>query len=187
MTRLPIKWEYLERRFKEEHTNKKEVSKLLEKGETYLAYNKSKGTGLTNDDILKLRDLMEIDMKELVPRGDVKQVVPKPEEPDNNSKAIDVLFQEIAQLRNKIAELEKKMEEPAIVAIPMQPKEMASKVLGELLEKGWCTKDDVLVEFNKHHIPTQYMNDAVHEHDAVLATSGYGSSLRTFIIKGGKE
>ena len=183
--RIPVDFEYLTRRFKDEGVTQKSVSEMLEKESNYLAYHKTRGDGLTNDDIVKLRDLMEIDMKALVKHGEIS--IPKPEEKDANSKAIDVLFQEIAQLRNQLAVLEKKMEEPAIVAIPMQPKEMANKVMGELLEKGWCTKDDVIVEFNKHHIPMQYMNDAVHEHDAVLATSGYGEKLRTYIIKGGSE
>lgn len=182
INRLPVDFGYLTERFKEEGVTQKSVSEMLEKESNYLAYHKARGDGLTNDDILKLRDLMEIDMKKLVPRGDTSRPS-KPEEPDLNSKAIDVLFQEIAQLRNEIERLEKKMEEPTLVAIPMQPQEMATRVLGELLEGGWCTKDDVIVEFNKHHIPMQYLPDALHAHNAETATAGHANTVKTYIFK----
>ena len=183
--RLPVDFEYLTRRFKDEGVTQKSVSELIGKDTNYISYHKTKNDGLLNEDIVKLRDLMELDMKALVPRGEV--TYPKPEEQDANSRAIDVLFQEIAQLRNQIAVLEKKLEQPAIVAIPMEPKEMACRILGELLEKGWCKKDDVIVAFNEHHIPMQYLNDALHEHNAVTATAGHDRTFRTYILKEGSE
>lgn len=178
--RLPVNWEYLEKRFKEESVTKKGISELLGHSETFLSMSKSKNLGLPSADIEKIRDLMEIDMKQLVPRKERKE-----DEKTDDEKTIEALIAEVGVLRNRIVQLEKKLEEPVIVAIPMKPAEMAEKIVGECLESGWCTKDKLLVEFNKHHVPTQYMSDAVSAHDAVYATSGIGSSMRTYIIKGG--
>lgn len=184
---LPINWEYLDKRFEEENTNKSEVSRLLGYSKSYLSMRKKQFGGLEKAEIDKLRDLMDIDMKQLVPRDTDKDEGKASDVDRTEAFTIGVLIAEIGELRGEVEALKKKVEEPTIVAIPMDAKEMAIRVVGELLEGGWCTKGEVLIKFNEHHIPIQYINDAIHAHGAVMATAGHGTSMRTFIIKEGKN
>lgn len=178
-----VNWDMIEKRRTEENLTMGELSKLIGKADTYYSKSKNNNNGLPKDSILSIAELLDINPRELTCRNDeVEKIV----ENATNPVTVNFLIQEIGELRGRIVELEKKIDEPAIVAIPMDAKEMAIRVMSELLESGWCTKDDVLVEFNRHHIPMQYISDAVHAHDVTVATSGHAEGVRTFYIKGGK-
>lgn len=177
-----VNWDMIEKRRTEENLTMGELSKLIGKAETYYSKSMRNNNGLPKDSILSIAELLEISPRELTCRDDEEEAK-KIADKATKEVSVQFLFQEIGELRGRIVQLEKKIEEPAIVAIPMDAKEMAIRVMGELLEGGWCTKDDVLVEFNRHHIPTQYIVDAVHANGVVLATSGVADHVRTFYIK----
>ena len=179
-----VNWEMIDEKIKEENITMGELSKLIGKAETYYSKMRRKDNGLPKDSILSIAELLEISPRELTYR-DTEEEAKKIADKATKEVSVQFLIQEIGELRGRIVQLEKKIEEPAIVAIPMDAKEMAIRVMEELLEGGWCTKDDVLVAFNKHHIPTQYIVDAVHANGVVLATSGVADHARTFYIKEG--
>ena len=158
-----------------------EMSKLLGRSVAYLSYYKSSSGCLPVADINAICDLIDIDKRMLLAvGGDSPKEEPK-EEP--KSDALTRLIVEIGELRGKIAELEKRIEEPVEVSIPMTAKDMAVRVFGNLLDGGWVTKDTVIAEFAKHHVPLEYLSDAVRANGAISATSGVANSARTFYIK----
>ena len=175
---LPVDWEVIEQKRKENKLSKKELGILLGYGSTYINNSIRQNTALSKDTIEKLADLFDMNPREFMPR-------PKTEKPVKvaTDKTIDVLIAEIGKLTNRIEQLERKIEQPVICEIPMEAKEMARRIVERLLEGGWCSADDVLVEFNKHHIPGVYINDAVRANGAIAATAGVADRARTFYIK----
>lgn len=174
---MPVNFEYFERRLKEENIGQAELSKLLGHSVSYLSYHKAKNGGIPAEDIKKITELMDIDMKQLIVRGEFK-----PEEQTEDDKIINALIQKIGQLEQKMVEFEERLAKPAIVTIPMNAKDMAILTMRDLLDGGWTTKDDVLVAFNEKHIPIEYISDALKANNAISATSGVASGARTFYI-----
>jgi hypothetical protein len=179
MATFPIDYVYLKTRCRAEGVSMKDVSRLLGHGEQYLSYKKTMGYGLPNEDVVKLQDLLDIDMKKLILKSDDETVSNEPA----SDMVIENLIKKIGELEHKLSLLEEQMKTPVPVSIPMNADEMAILVMGDLLEGGWCSKDDVLVAFNKHHIPIEYITKALKAHNAISATSGVADKARTFYIK----
>ena len=172
-----IDWEYLSECFSENNTSMSEVCKLLGRSTAYLSYYKSTSGALPVADINTICDLMDIDESKLY----VDECSDEPE--DTSGDVLTKLIAEIGELRGKIVELEKRVDNPVEVSIPMSAKDMAVRVFGGLLDGGWVSKDAVLSEFSKHHIPVEYISDAMKANNAISATSGVASGARTFYIK----
>ena len=176
----PVNWELIESKREEEHLSKKDLSLLIGRGHNYISKMIRQGNGLPKESILSIAELLGLSAKEIT---DMTVKTVRVEKKTESDGVITALIAEIGVLKGEIEIIKKKLEEPKLIEIPMDAKEMAIRVMGELLEGGWCTKDDVLVEFNRHHIPTQYINDAIHANNAILATSGVADRVRTFYIK----
>ena len=155
-----------------------DVRKLLGRSGGYLSWRKSRGT-LSEADIKAIGELMDIDMAILL--GGKPVVQEKQEKPKDD--VVTVLIAEIGELRAEIEEMKKRLDNPVEVSVPMNAKDMAIRVMGNLLDGGWTTKDAVLVEFNKHHIPIEYISDALKANGAISATSGVADKARTFYIR----
>lgn len=166
-----IDWALVEERRKAEKLTQEELSELLGKGKRYIGNASSRKSKVHKDVAKALTEILDLDAPA------------KPAEENPNSKMLDYLIAEIGMLKGEIEVLKKQMEKPQIVAIPMHPKEMAIRTLGQLLEGGWCTKDAVLNAFNEKHIPLDYLSDAVRANGAIGATSGVADHARTFYIK----
>ena len=185
MANFPIDYEYLKTQCKTEGISFKEVSKLLGHSEQYLSYKKTTKGNLPNEDVVALQELLNVDMKKLIPSSKSEDAVAAngQTKDEKDELVINNLITKIGELENKIARLEERLNEPVAVSIPMNAKDMAIVVMESLLEGGWCTKDDVLREFNKHHIPIEHISAAVKANNAIAATSGVADKARTFYIK----
>lgn len=165
-----IDWALVEKKRKAEKLTQEELSELLGKGKRYIANSVSRNSKVHKDVAKALTEILDLDAPA------------KPAE-EADSRVLDYLITEIGMLKGEIEALKKQMEKPQIVAIPMHPKEMAIRTMGQLLEGGWCTKDAVLSAFNEKHIPLDYLADAVRANGAIGATSGVADHARTFYIK----
>lgn len=165
-----IDWALVEKKRKAEKLTQEELSELLGKGKRYISNSVSRNSKIHKDVAKALTEILDLD-------APAKPVA----ETDKN--VLDYLITEIGMLKGEIEALKKQMEKPQIVAIPMHPREMAIRTMGQLLEGGWCTKDAVLNAFNEKHIPLDYLSDAVRANGAIGATSGVADHARTFYIK----
>lgn len=166
-----IDWALVEKKRKAEKLTQEELSELLGKGKRYIANSVSRNSKVHKDVAKALTEILDLEEEE------------KPAKDPAEKSVLDYLIAEIGVLKGEIEALKKQMEKPQIVAIPMHPKEMAIRTLGQLLEGGWCTKDAVLSAFNEKHIPLDYLADAVRANGAIGATSGVADHARTFYIK----
>lgn len=166
-----IDWALVEERRKAEKLTQEELSELLGKSKRYIGNASSRKSKVHKDVAKALTEILDLDAPA------------EPAKENPNGKMLDYLIAEIGMLKGEIEVLKKQMEKPQIVAIPMHPKEMAIRTMGQLLEGGWCTKDAVLSAFNEKHIPLDYLSDAVRANGAIGATSGVADHARTFYIK----
>ena len=180
----PINFEYFERRCEEEHIGQAELSKLLGHSVSFLSYHKRRNGGIPTEDLKRITELIDLDMKQLVAHGEPQTDEPQevPIVKQSEMDAVSALIVTIGELEARVARLEERIEKPAIVTIPMHAKDMAILTMGELLEGGWTTKDDVLRTFNEKHIPIEYISDALKANNAISATSGVADRARTFYI-----
>lgn len=167
-----IDWAKVEARRIEEGLSKEDISEMLGKTKGYYSKAMSCNHRIHKDTAKALTEILDLD-------APAKPVA----EAKADARVLDYLITEIGMLKGEIEALKKKVEEPQIVAIPMHPKEMATRTLASLLEGGWCTKDAVLNAFNEKHIPLDYLSDAVRANGAIGATSGVADHARTFYIK----
>lgn len=167
-----IDWALVEKKRKAEKLTQEELSELLGKSKRYIGNASSRKSKVHKDVAKALTEILDLDAP-----------APPAEEKTNDDMVLDYLIAEIGMMKGEIESLKKQMEKPQIVAIPMHPREMAIRTLGQLLEGGWCTKDAVLSAFNEKHIPLDYLSDAVRANGAIGATSGVADHARTFYIK----
>ena len=185
----PINFEYFERRCAEENIGQTELSKLLGRSPSFLSYHKKCNCGIPTEDLKRITELIDLDMKQLVahdePYTDEPKEVPTTKETDMD--AVSALIVTIGELEARVVRLEERVEKPAIVTIPMNAKDMAILTMRDLLDGGWTTKDDVLRAFNEKHIPIEHISAALKANNAVSATSGVAEKARTFYIAMGGE
>lgn len=174
---VKVNWDYLNKLFHDNGLTQAGVCELLGRSHSYFSYY-VRNNKITEADLGYLRDLLEIDDEILFLNG-----TPKTPTKEVSTDVVTCLIAEIGELRGKIAELEKRLEQPVKVSIPMNAKDMANRVMGSLLDGGWTSRDEVLVEFNKHNIPIEYISDALRANHAISATSGVANCARTFYIK----
>lgn len=162
-----IDWAKVEAKRIEEGLTQKELGELIGRNQKYISNSIARKSKVHKDVAKALNEILDLDA---------------PVEPADDS-TLNYLIAEIGMLKGEIEALKKQMEKPQIVAIPMHPREMAIRTMGQLLEGGWCTKDAVLSAFNEKHIPLDYLSDAVRANGAIGATSGVADHARTFYIK----
>ena len=174
--RTQVNFKYLESKFKEQGVTQTEVCELLGKNKTYLSYCKK--NGVTDKDIAKLQDMFSLDVSKLMDNNDVPNTPNTP-----SGRFEDYVIAELGKIASALERVEGLLGEPRVTAVPMSPQEMAEIVLDDLLADGWCMKDQIIVEFNKHKIPLEYLSKACDKLGVTRTTSGHAENTRTYYIK----
>ena len=105
-----VNWDMIEKRRTEENLTMGELSKLIGKAETYYSKSMRNNNGLPKDSILSIAELLEISPRELTYR-DAEEEAKKIADKATKEVSVQFLFQEIGELRGRIVQLEKKIEE----------------------------------------------------------------------------